>query len=79
MVIGVWILITAFEGLEDYQPIHHKDFLEYHTDIADSYMEALFLNQINHCSRFINQTVSEAGVCKNDIIELNNLGLVWAY
>ena len=69
-------LITAFEGLEDYQPIHHADFLTHHSDISDSYMEALFLNQINKCSRFINQTVSEAGVCKNDIIELNNLGLV---
>ena len=69
-------LITAFEGLEDYQPIHHADFISHHSDIEDSYIETLFENQLEHCSRFINQTVSEAGVCKNDIIELNNLGLL---
>ena len=69
-------LITAFEGLEDYQPIHHADFLAHHSDLTESYLETLFENQLEHCSRFINQTVSEAGVCKNDIIELNELGLL---
>lgn len=69
-------LITAFEGLEDYQPIHHADFIAYHSSLEDSYLETLMVNQLANCNRFKNQIVSEAGVCKNDIIELNNLGLV---
>lgn len=58
--------------------MHHKDYLEVldFNEEGEEYLETLFTNQIKHCSRFINQTVSEAGVCKNDIIELNNLGLV---
>lgn len=69
-------LITAFEGLEDYQPIHHIDFVNFHSDLDESYIETLFLNQIEYCSRFINQVVSEAGICKNDIIELRDLDLL---
>jgi|TARA_B100000212_G_scaffold3576_2_gene2649 hypothetical protein len=71
-------LISPFKDMEDYQPMHHKDYLEVldFNEEGEEYLETLFTNQIKHCSRFINQTVSEAGVCKNDIIELNNLGLV---
>ena len=69
-------LITAFEGLEDYQPIHHADFLAHHKNLEESYLENLFENQLEYCSRFINQVISEAGVSKNDIIELNELGLL---
>lgn len=70
------ILITAFEGLEDFQPIHHADFLKHHNNLEESYLENLFENQLEYCSRFINQVISEAGVSKNDIIELNELGLL---
>jgi len=69
-------LITAFDGLEDYQPIHHADFLAHHSNLEESYLETLFANQLEHCSRFNIQVITEAGVCKNDIIELNELGLL---
>ena len=70
------VLITAFEGLEDYQPIHHADFIAFHSGLDDSYLETLMLNQLSNCSRFLNQVITEAGICKNDIIELNDLGLL---
>ena len=28
-------------------------------------------------TRFLNQVITEAGICKNDIIELNEAGLLW--
>ena len=45
-------LITAFEGLEDYQPIHHADFIAHHSNLEDSYLETLMTNQLANCSRF---------------------------
>ena len=35
-------LITAFAGLEDWQPIHHADFLAFHSELDDAYLEQLF-------------------------------------
>lgn len=70
-------LITPFAELADYQPIHHKDFAEHHeATFNDAYMETLFANQLEHCSRFQDMVVKEAGICKNDLTELNDLGLL---
>jgi hypothetical protein len=69
-------LITAFEGLEDYQPIPHASFISYHSDLEDSYLETLITNQRANCTRFLVQVITEAGISKNDIIELNKLGLL---
>ena len=69
-------LITAFEGLEDYQPIHHADFIAHHSNLEDSYLETLMINQLANCSRVLNQVITEAGICKNDIIELRDLDLL---
>ena len=69
-------LITAFEGLEDYQPIPHANFIAIHSSLEDSYLETLVTNQRANCSRFLNQVITEAGICKNDIIELRDLDLL---
>ena len=70
-------LITPFAELADYQPIHHHEFAEYHkATFDDAYMDTLFANQLDNCSRFQNMVVKEAGICKNDLIELNDLVLL---
>lgn len=67
-------LITAFEGMEVWQPIHHADFLSFHSALDEAYLEQLFTDQLAYCSRFTNQVISEAGISKQDIDELNELG-----
>ena len=67
-------LILAFEGMEEWQPIHHADFLAFHSELDDAYLEQLFADQLAYCSRFNNQVITEAGVSKQDIDELNELG-----
>lgn len=69
-------LISAFEGLEDWQPIGHAEFIEFHNNIPYEYMYELFTNQKENCSRFINQTINEAGISKVDLDELNTLDLI---
>ena len=67
-------LFTAFAGLEEWQPIHHADFLAFHGELVDAYLELWCADQLAYCSRFNNQVITEAGVSKQDIDELNELG-----
>ena len=69
-------LITAFEGLDDWQPIPHARFLNLHSELDDAYLEQLVLDQREFCSRFNNQVITEAGISKQDIDDLNEMGKV---
>ena len=70
-------LILAFEGLEDWQPIGHAEFIEFHSELDESYIEDLFSKQVQYCTRYVNQVIREPGISKIDIFELNQLGLIW--
>ena len=73
------ILIEPFDGMDDWQPIFHAAFalhFDGHETVTESYLETLYTNQRAECSRFKNKTIMEAGVCKNDITELRDLGLL---
>ena len=71
------VLITAFEGMEDWQAMHHSEFVDFHgLAFSETYMNTLFENQLANCSRFKDKEVTEAGINKKDIDELNEMGLV---
>ena len=76
-------LITAFDGMEDWQPMYHKDFEEFHKDIVveqsilnRNYMDELFTVQKENCTRFLNQEINEAGISKADLDELEAANLI---
>ena len=76
-------LITAFDGMEDWQPMYHKEFEEFHKDIVveqsilnRDYMNELFTVQKENCTRFVNQEIKEAGISKEDLDELEALGII---
>ena len=73
------ILVAPFDGMDDWQPIYHSAFTSHfdgHETVTESYLETLYSNQVAQCSRFVGKTIMEAGVCKNDITELRDLGLL---
>lgn len=72
-------LVAPFDGMEDYQPMHHIMYssnFDGHETVTEEYLNTLFTNQLANCSRFLNEVITEAGICKNDIIELNEAGLL---
>lgn len=72
-------LIEPFVGLEDWQPIHHFDYLAHydgHATITAEALAEMFIKQVDNCSRFQNMTVQEAGISKQDITELRDLDLL---
>ena len=72
-------LIEPFASLEDWQPIHHFDYLAYfdgHESITQEALAEMFITQSENCSRFQNMTVQEAGISKNDITELRDASLL---
>ncbi len=69
-------LITAFEGMEDWQPMYHKEFEEIHNSLDEDYMDELFTLQKENCTRFVNQEIKEAGISKGDLDELEALGII---
>jgi len=72
-------LVAPFDGKEDWQPIFHAAYtlhFDGHETVTEEYLNTLYTNQRAECSRFKNKTIMEAGVCKNDITELRDLGLL---
>jgi len=72
-------LIEPFASIEDWQPIHHFDYLAHfdgHESITQEALADMFIDQVDNCSRFQDMTVQEAGICKNDITELRDAGLL---
>jgi len=76
-------LITAFDGMEDWQPMYHWEFKLFHNDFVveqskldRDYMDELFTVQKENCTRFVNQEINEAGISKLDLDELEAADLI---
>lgn len=63
-------LLAVFEGMETWQPMHHVKFAM-DALLDDQTALDLFTRQREICTRFTNDNYGfEAGICKQDIIEL---------